>query len=206
MCIRRETREKARRSLAFSPVSKPRTHITYMLRQCTRIVYIRQSRYPVYIMSALLYHKLNDTHSLYRNVMLLRSKKTIVFDFVLKLTFLGPLYLMGILWLQLNLHWSEWLGDCWSKSTEQMFSATSWREQVHVLWRWCYLFCTRRTHRSGYFSVTFVAYWNKSTDNVFVPLGHIITSQSQPVYARSNLFQIKGYAIRSILRPHQLGQ
>ena len=31
MCIRRETREKARRSLAFSPVSKPHTHITYML-------------------------------------------------------------------------------------------------------------------------------------------------------------------------------
>ena len=40
MCIRRETREKARRSLAFSPVSKPRTHITYMLRQCTSIVYL----------------------------------------------------------------------------------------------------------------------------------------------------------------------
>jgi hypothetical protein len=27
-------------SLAFSPVSKPHTHITYMLRQCTSIVYI----------------------------------------------------------------------------------------------------------------------------------------------------------------------
>ena len=40
MCIRRETREKARQSLAFSPVSKPRTHITYMLRQCTSIVYL----------------------------------------------------------------------------------------------------------------------------------------------------------------------
>jgi hypothetical protein len=40
MCIRRETREKARRSLAFSPVSKPHTHITYMLRQCTSIVYL----------------------------------------------------------------------------------------------------------------------------------------------------------------------
>jgi hypothetical protein len=38
MCIRRETREKARRSLAFSLVSKPHTHITYMLRQCTSIV------------------------------------------------------------------------------------------------------------------------------------------------------------------------
>ena len=37
MCIRREMREKARRSLAFSPVSKPHTHITYMLRQCTSI-------------------------------------------------------------------------------------------------------------------------------------------------------------------------
>jgi hypothetical protein len=31
MCIRRETRENARPSLVFSPVSKPRTHITYML-------------------------------------------------------------------------------------------------------------------------------------------------------------------------------
>ena len=40
MCIRRETREKTRRSLAFTPVSKPHTHITYMLRQCTGIVYI----------------------------------------------------------------------------------------------------------------------------------------------------------------------
>ena len=40
MCIRRETREKDRRSLAFPPVSKPHTHITYMLRQCTSIVYI----------------------------------------------------------------------------------------------------------------------------------------------------------------------
>jgi hypothetical protein len=40
MCIRRETREKARRSLAFSRVSKPHTHITHMLRQCTGIVYL----------------------------------------------------------------------------------------------------------------------------------------------------------------------
>jgi hypothetical protein len=40
MCIRRETREKARQSLAFSRVSKPHTHITHMLRQCTRIVYL----------------------------------------------------------------------------------------------------------------------------------------------------------------------
>jgi hypothetical protein len=38
MCIRCETREKARQSLAFSRVSKPHTHITYMLRQCTSIV------------------------------------------------------------------------------------------------------------------------------------------------------------------------
>ena len=30
MCIRRETREKARRSLAFSRVSKPHTHITHI--------------------------------------------------------------------------------------------------------------------------------------------------------------------------------
>ena len=40
MCIRRETREKARQSLAFSRVSKPHTHITHMLRQCTSIVYL----------------------------------------------------------------------------------------------------------------------------------------------------------------------
>jgi hypothetical protein len=40
MCIRRET---AWQSLAFSPVSKPHTHITYMLRQCTSIVYIFSS-------------------------------------------------------------------------------------------------------------------------------------------------------------------
>ena len=39
MCIWRETQEKARQGLAFSPVSKPHTHITYMLRQCTSIVY-----------------------------------------------------------------------------------------------------------------------------------------------------------------------
>jgi hypothetical protein len=45
MCIRRETREKARRSLAFSRVSKPHTHITHMLRQCTSIVYIIDSVY-----------------------------------------------------------------------------------------------------------------------------------------------------------------
>ena len=40
MCIRREMREKGRRSLALSPVSKPHTHITYMLRQCTSIAYL----------------------------------------------------------------------------------------------------------------------------------------------------------------------
>jgi hypothetical protein len=40
MCIRREMREKSRRSPAFSPVSKPHTHITYMLRQCTSIAYL----------------------------------------------------------------------------------------------------------------------------------------------------------------------
>jgi hypothetical protein len=40
MCIRRETREKGRRSLSHSPVSKPHTHITYMLRQCTSIAYL----------------------------------------------------------------------------------------------------------------------------------------------------------------------
>ena len=44
MCIRRETREKARQSLAFSRVSKPHTHITHMLRQCTRIVYLTANR------------------------------------------------------------------------------------------------------------------------------------------------------------------
>ena len=40
MCIRREMREKGRRSLAFSPVSNPHTHITYMLRQWTSIAYL----------------------------------------------------------------------------------------------------------------------------------------------------------------------
>ena len=40
MCIRRETREKGRRSPDFSPVSKPHTHVTYMLRQCTIIAYL----------------------------------------------------------------------------------------------------------------------------------------------------------------------
>ena len=43
MCIRCETREKARRNLAFPPVYKPHTHITYMLRQCTSIVYVSLS-------------------------------------------------------------------------------------------------------------------------------------------------------------------
>ena len=46
MCIRRETREKARRSLAFSRVSKPHTHITHMLRQCTSIVYVTADKAP----------------------------------------------------------------------------------------------------------------------------------------------------------------
>ena len=40
MCIRRETQEKSQRCLAFSRVSKPHTHITHMLRQCTSIVYL----------------------------------------------------------------------------------------------------------------------------------------------------------------------
>ena len=43
MCIQRETREKVR-SLAFSPVSKPHTHITYMHRQCTSIVYVFEKK------------------------------------------------------------------------------------------------------------------------------------------------------------------
>jgi hypothetical protein len=51
MCIRCKTREKARQSLAFSPISKPRTHITYMLRQCTSIVYIFLMTFPVYVFS-----------------------------------------------------------------------------------------------------------------------------------------------------------
>jgi hypothetical protein len=53
MCIRRETREKARRSLAFSRVSKPHTHITHMLRQCTSIVYIFNIPIQVFIDSGL---------------------------------------------------------------------------------------------------------------------------------------------------------
>ena len=34
MCIRRETRKKARRSLAFPPVSKLHTHITWFNVEC----------------------------------------------------------------------------------------------------------------------------------------------------------------------------
>ena len=49
MCIRRETREKARRSLAFSRVSKPHTHITNMLRQCTSIVYKQDKWYISFV-------------------------------------------------------------------------------------------------------------------------------------------------------------
>jgi hypothetical protein len=49
MCIRGETREKARRSLAFSRVSKPHTHITHMLRQCTSIVYIYNGKKTISI-------------------------------------------------------------------------------------------------------------------------------------------------------------
>ena len=40
MCIRCEMREKVRPSHAFSPFSKPHTHITYMLRHCTSIAYL----------------------------------------------------------------------------------------------------------------------------------------------------------------------
>ena len=45
MCIRRETREKARRSLAFSPVSKPHTHITYSILSTVHKYCIFISRY-----------------------------------------------------------------------------------------------------------------------------------------------------------------
>jgi hypothetical protein len=51
MCIRHETQEKAWRSLAFSLVSKPHTHITYMLRQCTSIVYLLT--YSIYFSYAI---------------------------------------------------------------------------------------------------------------------------------------------------------
>jgi hypothetical protein len=41
MCIRRETQGKGSANpRLFPPVSKPCTHITYMLRQCTSIVYL----------------------------------------------------------------------------------------------------------------------------------------------------------------------
>ena len=78
MCIRRETREKARRSLAFSRVSKPHTHITHMLRQCTSIVYLDNNpflRYNVpgdgncffHLLSLLI--NVNTTYSsFYRNI------------------------------------------------------------------------------------------------------------------------------------------
>ena len=52
MCIRRE---KARRSLSFPPVSKPRTHITYMLRQCTSIIYIYIYKYEQNSLIGLLF-------------------------------------------------------------------------------------------------------------------------------------------------------
>jgi Uri superfamily endonuclease len=44
--------EKARQSLAFSPVSKPHTHIIYMLRQCKSIVYV-PSRLKRYLKSSV---------------------------------------------------------------------------------------------------------------------------------------------------------
>ena len=56
MCIRRETREKARLSLAFSPVSKPHTHITYMLRQCTSIVYLSPYFCVVLVAQSLVFY------------------------------------------------------------------------------------------------------------------------------------------------------
>jgi hypothetical protein len=73
MCIRRETREKARRSLAFSRVSKPHTHITHMFRQCTSIVYIWKSLWHcslnVFVTMIYLYIKIrlsdNDLHIKY---------------------------------------------------------------------------------------------------------------------------------------------
>ena len=45
MCIRRETREKARQSLAFSPVSKPHTHITYICFDSAHVLYIYGAEY-----------------------------------------------------------------------------------------------------------------------------------------------------------------
>ena len=61
MCIRRETQEKARRSLAFSRVSKPHIHITHMLRQCTSIVYIFPGNYKMFF-------KITQVASLYARV------------------------------------------------------------------------------------------------------------------------------------------
>jgi len=74
MCIRRETREKVRRSLAFSPVSKPHTHITYMLRQCTSIVYIYDN---FGVMPKIKYMMLNvqDYSFLYNNAV-----RSIIFE------------------------------------------------------------------------------------------------------------------------------
>ena len=58
MCIRRETREKARQSLAFSRVSKPHTHITHMLRQCTSIVYLHgYMSFSICISSSITFDK-----------------------------------------------------------------------------------------------------------------------------------------------------
>ena len=68
MCIRRETREKARRSLAFSRVSKPHTHITHMLRQCTSIVYEldKSLNLDTYIFCISLLNKYLSTFGLFQ--------------------------------------------------------------------------------------------------------------------------------------------
>jgi hypothetical protein len=64
MCIRCETREKARRSLALSRVTKPHTHITYMLRQCTSIVYILYL-YILYLYILYLYILYTSQRTIY---------------------------------------------------------------------------------------------------------------------------------------------
>ena len=61
MCIRRETREMARRSLALSPVAKPHTHMTYMLRQCTSIAYTKDKVHQ----HVTVYSSTSDKYRLY---------------------------------------------------------------------------------------------------------------------------------------------
>ena len=73
MCILRETREKnSAICIAFSPISKPHTHITYMLRQCTSIVqciYISiYATFPEEVLHYVIFSMLSVNYSLFNCV------------------------------------------------------------------------------------------------------------------------------------------